>query len=207
MRVAYMLTAVEATGILVRRARIDRGLSVRELASRAGVAASTVSRIEAGQVDPGVATLFEIFRAAGICVRWEVRREASCHLSDLSDAWRRSGAGDRPDWTRLRAFIDYLTRHPDEVADAVDGPPEVSGSLLMDALLAGIAEKLADDVGIGRPAWTARAGRLSEPTFLVPVTPRMRERIRQETPRQLAERGVMVDLATLWRGVSVVGDR
>ena len=52
-------------GLLLRRARISSGLSLRLLAQRAGTSHSTLSAYEAGHVDPSVATMQRIVRAAG----------------------------------------------------------------------------------------------------------------------------------------------
>ncbi|NLH65055.1 MAG: helix-turn-helix transcriptional regulator, partial [Candidatus Microthrix parvicella] len=50
---------------LVQDARKDANLTVRELAALAGVAASTVSRIERRQMDPTVGMLARLLSAAG----------------------------------------------------------------------------------------------------------------------------------------------
>ncbi|MGH8672306.1 MAG: helix-turn-helix domain-containing protein [Burkholderiales bacterium] len=44
----------------IRRLRHERGLSLRGLASRAGLSASSISQIESGRVSPSVATLEKI---------------------------------------------------------------------------------------------------------------------------------------------------
>lgn len=55
---------MEAAAQRVRRAREEAGLSIRELAERAGVAASTVWRIESGRLDPTVSMLERLLEAA-----------------------------------------------------------------------------------------------------------------------------------------------
>jgi uncharacterized protein len=52
-------------GSLVREARERAGLTAHELATTAGVAASTVTRIEKGQMNPTVAMLERLLDAAG----------------------------------------------------------------------------------------------------------------------------------------------
>lgn len=52
-------------GAAVRRLRLERGLSARELADRAGVSASYLSRLENGQVSPTVSTLTRLVQAMG----------------------------------------------------------------------------------------------------------------------------------------------
>ncbi len=56
-----MATAAE----LIREARASAGLTMSELASRAGTSTPTVSRYENGLVDPGSATLDRLLRACG----------------------------------------------------------------------------------------------------------------------------------------------
>jgi transcriptional regulator with XRE-family HTH domain len=52
-------------GVRVRELRQARGLSGRELASRAGVSAGYLSRLENGRLSPTVSTLTRIMRAMG----------------------------------------------------------------------------------------------------------------------------------------------
>jgi transcriptional regulator with XRE-family HTH domain len=52
-------------GTLLRRARVRSGLSLRHLATRAGTSHATLSAYETGHVQPSMATLQRIARAAG----------------------------------------------------------------------------------------------------------------------------------------------
>ena len=71
----------------------------------------------------------------------------------------------------------------------------------MDGLLAGIAEKLADDQGVPRPAWTADVPRLRQPW-----TPRGgREGRTLEAEPVLAERGILVKRGGLLLRSATVG--
>lgn len=54
-------------------ARRRAGLSLRELAARAGTSHGTLAAYEAGRKDPGVATLARILRAAGYEVQGTLR--------------------------------------------------------------------------------------------------------------------------------------
>ena len=74
----------------------------------------------------------------------------------------------------------------------------------MDALLAGIADKLADDARLTRPAWTKRTSRL-ESEWSAPGTPAMLAARRATTPPQLKERRLVLDEASLWRDRASVG--
>ena len=194
------------------RARTAAGLSVRALAAIAGISPTTVTRIEAGRVDPGWSTLQKVLAAAGEQAVLTTRRlspPAACPpsritLAGLSDAWQRTTRGDTPDWTRLRGALDVLAQHPELLPDALEQRPQPSGSLVLDALLAGIADKLADDAHLPRPAWTKQTPQL-ESEWAAPGTPAMLAARRAATPAQLKERGFVLDEASLWRDRASVG--
>lgn len=57
---------VSLVGDNVRRLRVRAGLSLRELATRAGVSTSTLSNLEAAVGNPGVETLVNIAGALGV---------------------------------------------------------------------------------------------------------------------------------------------
>lgn len=185
---------------LVREARRDAGLSLRALAERADVSFTTVFRIEHNQLDPTTGTLRKLLGALG--QELELGRSTSAQgpqLAELSDAWSTDRAGqDQPDWTRLRAFLDHLGRHPEESARAVRSRPPASGSAFFDNLLAGIAEKVSDDSGTPRPAWTKKVPPLVV-TWEGFGTKRMRAAAAAATPPQLACRRVLIPAASLWR--------
>lgn len=186
--------------MLVRQARKEAGLSLRVLAGRADVSYTTICRIEHGHIDPTWGTLRKLFGALGEDIGLQRRRaEIGPQVADLTDAWSTDRAGqDQPDWTELRAFLDFLSRHPDSAGHAVRATPPTSGSAFFDNLLAGIAEKVADDASIPRPAWTKRVRPLTE-RWESPGTPRLRARAAARTPPQLAARRILIPAASLWR--------
>lgn len=148
-------------------------------------------------MEPTLQIVQQILEAAGFELQLSVvrrRGERMPRLADLSDAWSGQGDRTRPGWTRWRAVLDHVALHPERVADAIYTPPLPSGSRIIDALLAGVAEKLADDAGLARPSWTA-----SVPAVDPPYRPPVRGGVDLEVPAQLAERGVMVDAESLWR--------
>jgi transcriptional regulator with XRE-family HTH domain len=198
-----MLTDVKEAAKLIRQAREESGLSLRALAVRADVSYTTICRIERGQIDPTTGTLGKLLGAMG--EELELGRRSVVggpQLADLADAWSTDRVGqDQPDWTRLRAFLDYLARHPQVVRSAIRAAPPKSGSRFFDSLLAGIAEKIADDAGDTRPAWTRRVPNLSE-TWESIGTPRIRASAVAATPAQLAARHIMIPEASLWRNAS-----
>lgn len=126
-------------------------------------------------------------------------------LADLVDAWSVDASGqDRPDWTRLRGLLDWLAEHPRGRATALAARPAESGSGFMDALLAGIAEKVCDDAGLPRPGWTRQVP-ASPAAWISPGTPRMQAAARAGTPPQLAARNITVRADSLWRQPAAVG--
>ena len=187
-----MLTNMENAGTLIREGRARLGLSTRDLATLAGVAYPTVSRIEHGREDPRWSTMGKLLAVLD-------HGTSGITLSSLADACALDRDGRvQPDFTRLRAFVDYQVRHPARLAAAILPTPSRSDIAMIDNLLAAIAEKLADDAGIRRPAWTRTVERLASP-WEAPGTPRMRARNACEAPSQFAARNVMIPGSTLWR--------
>ena len=173
---------------------------MRELADRARVAASTVSRIEAGAVSPSAETIDRLLLACGL-----ERTDSPADIpsiAGLGDAWNEVAA--RPDWTRIRALLDTLDAHPEYRSPATIAEPEPSGSPVMDNLLAGIAETIADMEGYRPPKWTERVEPLDQ-EWTTPGTPRMLEARKASTPTRLANRHITIDTESLWRRPAAIG--
>lgn len=73
MRVSHEVTTV--AGSLLALARVRLNLTQRQLAARAGVAQSTIARIESGRVDPGFESVQRILISVGL--------EPRIHLENL----------------------------------------------------------------------------------------------------------------------------
>jgi len=58
--------SASALGAQLRARRVERGISLRELARRLEVSASLVSQIETGRIQPSVRTLYAIVREIGV---------------------------------------------------------------------------------------------------------------------------------------------
>ena len=188
-------------GELVRRARQDAGLSRRALAARAGVPTSTVSRIEAGSTDPTLTMLSRLIAASGrhLSVTMDsVTPAGELSIESLTEAYSPETGVRRVNWARLRGFLDHLLAHPHLTAEAIETPPHRTGDPAFDALLAGIAEKLADDIGIPRPRWT-RSVPPSPTPWEAPGTPSRVQRARAQAPAQLAARNIWLAEHDLWR--------
>jgi len=184
---------------LLRDARITAGLSIRELAECAGVAASTVVRIESGQVDPTIGMLSKLLEITGCHLSLAVANQSVPSIANLSTEWRPDADGQpRPRWTAFRAFLDQLHRHPEWSAPSTSRTPAPSGSLMIDNLLAGIAEKIRDDCELPRPKWVGKV-RPDDSVWISPGTPRLQKRARATTPPQLAARNIFLTADSLWR--------
>lgn len=185
----------------ITRARHSLGLSTRELARLTDIAYPTISRIENAHEDPRWRTIERIAAALGedAVLRGSSAR-ANPTLAQLVTV--PEPKNDEIDWTSLRAFTDHLALHPERTALAIHDRPRPSGSRLLDNLLAGIAEKSADDIKIRRPNWAALVSALDAP-WLSPGTPRIQQRARDQAPPQLAHRNVLVARSAIWRDRTV----
>jgi transcriptional regulator with XRE-family HTH domain len=186
-------------GILIRRERERLGLSTRDLATLAEVSYPTISRIEHGHEQPRWDTLQRIARALGKTINLGLDDEQLTRIAELADTGVPDAVGDlQPDWTRLRGFVDRLRLHPELTAAAIVTAPPASGSSLIDNLLAAIAEKLADDVGIRRPNWTMQIPPMETP-WVAPGTPRMNAASAAATPPRFAARNIVLPASAIWR--------
>jgi len=193
-----MLRLVNRADLVVEQARLEAGLSRRALAARSGVPTSTVSRIENGTMDPTVTMLERVLAAAGQVLHITIRPVTDRpSLARLADAVDEAPSGVRVDWTRLRGFVDWLALHPDQLAASVAAPPARTGTVL-DALLAGMAEKLSADAGLTPPRWARSVPPLGEP-WVTPGTPRMVAQAELRTPPEFRRRNIVLDERSLWR--------
>jgi transcriptional regulator with XRE-family HTH domain len=196
-----MLPLMATSAAILRRARTNAGLSRRALAARAGVPTSTVSRIEDGASDPTLTMLDRLVHAAGSTLVVESRpREDRLTLAELATAFDEEAGRLRIDWTRLRALVDRVEQHPESLADAIADPP-ASAVPLLNAILAALAEQLAEEHGIERPRWTRTIGRLSDP-WSPPSTPRMRAAFEHSTPEAFRRRNLVLSRSALFRSVA-----
>ncbi len=184
--------------MIVKEARHNAGLSRAELARRAGVPRSTVTRMEDGLVDPTFGMLQRVLGAARASLEVSAHPLPTLSLARLADARSDTPWGETIDWTRLRATLDELMLHPEAVEAAITTPPARSGSARLDALLAGVAEKLADDAALPRPAWCRAVPALTEP-WQPPGTPWMVARTSATAPEQLRRRNIFLGESELWR--------
>ena len=166
-------------------------MSQRQLARVSGVSASNISRIEDGSIDPSYRTLTAALLAAGS----ELRVEPVSTLADL-EATINDDPAETP-WHRLRGVIDACVRDPLLTPAVVSRAPSALHGCAA-ALLAGVAEKLADDAGMPRPSWTTKVPPV-DPPFDPPAPARVRARAHADAPPQLRSRNILIAASDLWR--------
>lgn len=183
---------------ILLEARTDSGLSRRALAAKAAVPVSTVSRIEDGSSDPTLHMLARLVNAAGSDLIVESRpREDRLSLAELATAWSDQRGRLIIDWTRLRAFVDRIQQDPESLPDAIADPPAPTHPIL-NAILAALAEQLAEEYDIERPRWTRAFGPLDDP-WAPPSTPRMRASFEKSTPDAFKRRNLVLSRSALFR--------
>lgn len=193
---------MSTAGDLIRESRVSSGLSMRGLAARAGVAYTTVQRIEQGSMDPTVGMLSKLLRAMGRDLSFVDAAAKFPTVAELVDVLTQHDGGERIDWTQLRIFTDYLSWHPELIGPATDCAPQPSGSAFIDNLLAAITETVCDEAGIPRPTWTKTVYALEQQSH-VSGTPMMQDKSLKEAPPQFLSRGLIVSRYDLWRTESL----
>jgi tetratricopeptide (TPR) repeat protein len=147
-------------GRRLRELRVSRGLHQETLAREAGVSASYLSRIEAGQREPSPPLLSELARAVGSSVAFlltgvDEQRAQRVRLG-LRQAEYRLGAGEseraEAEFTELLAAAEEAG-DPDLVAQALAGRAAAleSAGRLQQAI--GVLEPLREQAHPGGPQW------------------------------------------------------
>ncbi|MCX6540982.1 MAG: helix-turn-helix transcriptional regulator, partial [Actinobacteria bacterium] len=178
--------------------RAEAGLSQRALSSRAGCTRSTIARIESGEMDPTVTMLARITAAAGRRLNLSATESPHRHsLAAIAVGATAEGKSEVP-WTQLRGLLDWVHLHVEYSDIAIGDPPTRTHNEQLDNLLAAVAEKIADDRGMSRPAWTHDVPRLSD-SWVAPGTPRMQAREAAHAPAQFLDRNILIAEENLWR--------
>ena len=108
---------------LIENARLQAGLTQRELAARAGTAQSVVARIERKQANPTIETVRRLLDAAGFALRVDIVPKAvvdatvEAYKKDVDRTLLRGNLEQTPD-QRIRALVS-LQRFGKEVQRAV----------------------------------------------------------------------------------------
>ncbi len=147
-------------------------------------------------MDPTVTMLARLASAAGRTLT--ISAESPNDATTLRSVASASTNIDSVDWTVLRGLIDRIELRDVSAAEGIADPPARTGDPALDNLVAAIAEKIADDHHLRRPAWTHNVPPLPRP-WRPTGTPRMRAREAAAAPRQFAERNVLLGASNLWR--------
>jgi transcriptional regulator with XRE-family HTH domain len=145
------------TSELVKRVRRDAGLSVRALGKAAGIAASTVHRIEQGAIHPTVDVVERIAEAAGTRLVLEARPDYAASALGLARAIRDDlSRRDDGDIVRKAAELAQRFVHADvETRERmIAADPPSTGDPQWEAFVGALAEWLAASVGQRAPEWT-----------------------------------------------------
>ncbi len=94
---------------LLRSARLEAGLTLRELGQRAGTSHSTLAAYESGSKSPNVATFNRVLRAAGFAVDVELHR-------------RHRGTAALPKGQELAAVLELAAAFPAQHSDQLAMP-------------------------------------------------------------------------------------
>jgi transcriptional regulator with XRE-family HTH domain len=178
---------------LVRGVRTDAGLSLRALAGAAGVATSTVHRIERGEIHPTMDILERITQAAGVRLRVEPVADYTASIVGLARAIRDDiTAGDTSMSVRRSAELaarfengDIETRHRMIAAE----PPAI-GDARWEAFVAALAEWLAVRAGMSTPDWAHHADRYLHEGWWITQMAAMRAWEYAGSPASFQTRGV-----------------
>jgi transcriptional regulator with XRE-family HTH domain len=184
---------------LRRTVRLAAGRSANALAAKAHVPTSTVTRIEKGTTDPTFTMLDRLLGAAGHDLTVGIRlatpprrrlRRSSTPSGPKSTAYTSTGPTSAPSPTGR-------TGTPNACQLRSADPPRRTGTPF-DAVLAGLAEMLAERIGIDPPRWTRSVPVPREP-WAPPGTPTMRARAAATTPDAFRRRNIVLPRAAIFR--------
>jgi transcriptional regulator with XRE-family HTH domain len=185
---------------LVRAVRAEAGLSVRALAEAAAVAASTVHRIEQGEIQPTVEILTHIVEAAGFRLRVNAQVDHSASIVGLARSIRPEiSAGDYI--APVRKAAELATRFagadPESRHRMISARPPETGDPRWDAFLAGLAEWLAVRADVPAPAWVRDEGRYLRRGWWVTPMESLRAWEYAGSPMSFQSRGVYLHRESL----------
>ena len=191
-----MLTAAET----IRRARTRAGVSQSALAKRAGIAQSTVSRIESADLDPTWTTMQALLGAAG-WVAEPIRTEAADLISTTtaSRAIARSlRRGDEEGAIRdlteaVGRLIAFEAKNPGGTPSWVTHEPTMSlGDPAWNAFLATAFAYALEQADQPIPHWMTAVPRLPHETALGDdPSPEFRAWLRSKTPPIFLEKNLL----------------
>jgi transcriptional regulator with XRE-family HTH domain len=185
-------------GLIFEGLRIKAGLSRKQVARHAGVSLSTVSRVEEGNMDPTISMAQRLFSTVGVHLEISISDIPQYSIAHLHSALQGDLIEFDLDWTQIRIFVDRMCNEPHLITTAIADAPARTNNEKFDALIAGIAEKLADDHEINRPAWCSAVPPSSE-RWASTGTPTMMKRNESQAAPQFIARNIYINQWQLWR--------
>ena len=183
------------TSELVRQVRADTGLSVRALARASGVAASTIHRVEQGELNPTIVTLERIAEAAGMRLRVDAQVDYAVGIVGLARSIRDGIAGADQTWP-VRKAAELAHRFHSSDRDArrrmITAEPPKTGDPHWDAFLAALAEWLAVRAGDPVPSWARNEDRYLHSGWWVTTMKSMRAWEYAGSPASFQSHGVYI---------------
>lgn len=185
-------------GVLARSARAASGLTQIELASRSGIAGSSLSLIEHGKREPTVATLDTLLRATRhtAVIIPTVRSDAATIASEIATAVTHSDSE-----VAYRRFLQLADNLAAESGATKVGltltEPAPTGSEQWDAAIAALCEYRLNAERLPIPNWiTMRKGSLDNrwaphtSDYKIPAD-------LKKVPREFLRRGILIEAETL----------
>lgn len=203
-------TAGESAGMLIKRARLQSGMSLTELARAANTSVSTLSKYENGRKSPEYRTLYRILRATGASLRLVMPESPNLKVNVSTPGVRstptesvlrptgqyiekiKSGLDDS-DSVAFRALVQFADdfRRTNNMGRhlAVINQPDTTGDRRFDAAVAALVEYLCRENGVSVPAWVNDEELISKPVWYVSGEDSWTY---IETPIEFRKHGVMI---------------
>jgi transcriptional regulator with XRE-family HTH domain len=179
---------------VLRTARLNRGLTQRELAKKCQVSQPAIARIESAVEDATLERLNGLLQPLGSKVTLVPFRTSTVYETaafirhDVS-------AGEF-----LHAFRSIIQLNDDiERADPATRvalcltPPNATGDMRFDALIAGLVEYKLESAQLPKPLWVSDLRFFLENPWDLEQVPQLQERARLCTPEQFSRHGVFID--------------
>ena len=149
-------------------------------------------------MDPTISMAQRLFSAVGVHMEITILDIPQYSIAHLHSALQGDLIEFDLDWTQIRNFVDRMCNEPHLITTAIADAPTRTNNEKFDALLAGVAEKLADDHEINRPGWCSAVPPSSE-RWASTGTPTMMKRNESQAAPQFIARNIYINQWQLWR--------
>ncbi|CAB5037696.1 MAG: helix-turn-helix domain-containing protein [Actinobacteria bacterium] len=179
---------------VLRTARLNRGLTQRELATKCQVSQPAIARIESAVEDATLERLNRLLRPLGSKVtlvpfRTSTVYETAAFIRDDVSA----GEFQHAFRSIIQLNDDIERADPATRVALCLTPPNATGDIRFDALIAGLVEYKLESVQLPKPLWVSDLRFFLENPWDLEQVPQLQERARLCTPAQFSRHGVFVD--------------